>query len=109
MPLSDPQLRSALNDIRKILDEIEARLDEQPGEKVDGFLRRRQILLLIYRAGNNVGRDELMRFIREHGTNYAWIGQQVRKEYLSIEKTHTGQRYSVTAKAVEEQRLDEDE
>jgi hypothetical protein len=96
------ELRENLRAIRTILDRLEARLgssEEQP----DPYERRKAVLDRIYWAGNNIPRDELFSMLREHGTQYQWIGQQVKKGYLSVLPVPGGSvRYSVTPRAVRE-------
>jgi len=50
-----------------------------------------------------VPREQLFRTLRERGTQYQWVGQQVKKGYLSVLPLPGGSvRYSVTPRAVRE-------
>ncbi len=110
MAISTHEIREGLKAVRRLIDNLEKKLDRPAAEEIDPYLRRRQILQQIYWAQNSMTRDELASILEGHGTNYAWIGQQVKKGYLSLSPVPGGgTRYSVTPKAVREQRLDEDE
>ncbi len=90
------ELREGLRAIRDILDRLEALLgssEEQP----DPYERRKAVLEEIYWAGNSMPRDGCSRTLRERGTQYQWVGQQVKKGYLSVLPLPGGSvRYSVT-------------
>jgi len=110
MVISAEELRKSLTAVRRIIEELEEKLELPETEEVDPYIRRRQILQQIYWAQNAVGRDELMIMLESNGTNYAWIGQQVKKGYLFLSPIPGGgSRYSVTPRAVREQRLEEDD
>src|SRR4030067_3165621 len=96
------ELREGLRAVRDILARLEA-LREPSGEQPDPYQRRKAILENIYWAGNSVPREELFRALRERGTQYQWVGQQVKKGYLSVLPLPGGSvRYSVTPRAVRE-------
>ncbi|MGQ9573135.1 MAG: hypothetical protein ACUVV3_08125 [Dehalococcoidia bacterium] len=96
------ELREGLRAIRAIVERLEGRL-ESSEETPDPYERRKAILNRIYWATNNVAREELLGILREHGTQYQWIGQQVKKGYLSVlPLPGGGVRYSVTPRAVRE-------
>ena len=96
------ELREGLRTMRDILDRLEALL-EPSGEQPDPYQRRKALLERIYWAGNSVPRGELFKALREHGTQYQWVGQQVKKGYLSVLPLPGGSvRYSVTPRAVRE-------
>ncbi len=110
MAISTDEIREGLKAVRRLIDNLEKKLDRPAAEEIDPYLRRRQILQQIYWTQNSMTRDELASILEGHGTNYAWIGQQVKRGYLSLSPVPGGgTRYSVTQKAVREQRLDEDE
>ncbi len=110
MTTSMQEVREALKTMRRIIDGLEGKLGGGVTEEVDPYVRRREILRRIYWARNSMARDELMAVLDSHGTNYAWIGQQVKKGYLVVSAVPGGgNRYSVTPKAVREQRLDDEE
>jgi hypothetical protein len=96
------ELREGLRAIRDILDRLEALLGS-PGEQVDPYERRKAVLEEIYWDGNSMPRDQLFTTLRERGTQYQWVGQQVKKGYLSVLPLPGGSvRYSVTPRAVRE-------
>jgi len=96
------ELREGLRAIRDILDRLEALLGSS-GERPDPYERRKAVLEQIYWAGNSVPRDQLFSTLRERGTQYQWVGQQVKKGYLSVLPLPGGSvRYSVTPRAVRE-------
>ena len=96
------ELREGLRAIREILERLEALL-EPAGEEADPYERRKMILEGIYWAGNSMPREQLFRALRERGTQYQWVGQQVKKGYLSVLPLPGGSvRYSVTPRAVRE-------
>ena len=96
------ELRDGLRAMRDILDRLEALL-EPSGEQPDPYERRKAVLEQIYWAGNSIPRDQLFRSLRERGTQYQWVGQQVKKGYLSVLPLPGGSvRYSVTPRAVRE-------
>lgn len=110
MTVSQAELRNALSSARKILEDIERRLDAgDTPPAMDPYVRRRMMLMRIKWSDNDVNRNELNELLAAYGTNYAWIGQQVKKGYLRVKQTPLGPRYSVTAKAVKEQQLDDDD
>jgi len=96
------ELREGLRAMREILDRLEGLLGS-PDEQPDPYERRKAVLEQIYWAGNSVPRDQLFRTLRERGTQYQWVGQQVKKGYLSVLPLPGGSvRYSVTPRAVRE-------
>jgi len=96
------ELRDGLRAMRDILDRLEA-LVEPSGEQPDPYERRKAVLEQIYWAGNSMPRDQLFSTLRERGTQYQWVGQQVKKGYLSVLPLPGGSvRYSVTPRAVRE-------
>jgi hypothetical protein len=96
------ELREGLRAIRTILERLESRL-ESSEEQPDPYERRKAILDRVYWASNNIAREELFGILREHGTQYQWVGQQVKKGYLSVLPVPGGGvRYSVTPRAVRE-------
>lgn len=110
MAISTEELRQSLKAVRSILDKLESKLDPAPPEAVDPYTRRRQILQRIYWNQNAMTYDELVPILEGFGTNYAWIGQQVKKGYLLVALLPGGgSRYSVTPKALREQNLQEDD
>ena len=110
MAISADEIREGLKAVRRLIDNLEKKLDRTGAAEVDPYLRRRRILQQIYWAQNSMTREELMPILESHGTNYAWIGQQVKKGYLSLSPVPGGgTRYSVTPKAVREQRLDNED
>ena len=108
MTISSEDLRKAINQVRHILESLEKQLDPEGARATDPYVRRKQLLQRIYWKDNSVQRDELMAMLHDFGTNYAWIGQQVRKGYLLVVPTRGGTRYSVTAKAIRDEGLAED-
>lgn len=107
MPLEE-DVRSTIAEIRRILDELERKLGTAGEEEVDPYARRREILREIYWTENKMDKNELLVTLRERGTTYSWIGQQVKRGYLvTMPVPGGGTRYSVTPKAIREQRLDE--
>jgi hypothetical protein len=106
--LSESEIRRAIGEIRRVLDELEGKLSADEASDVDPYTRRREILRDIYWSENRMEKGELMMTLRERGTTYAWIGQQVKKGYLvTAPIPGGGTRYSVTPKAIREQRLAE--
>ena len=96
------EVREGLRAIREILDRLEGLLGPS-AEEPDPYERRREVLEGIYWAGNSVPREQLFRTLRERGTQYQWVGQQVKKGYLSVLPLPGGTvRYSVTPRAVRE-------
>jgi hypothetical protein len=96
------EVREGLRIIREVLDRLE-RLLEPGAEEPDPYERRKAVLEEIYWAGNSVPREQLYRTLREAGTQYQWVGQQVKKGYLSVLPLPGGNvRYSVTPRAVRE-------
>lgn len=96
------ELREGLRAIRDILDRLEVLLGSSE-ERPDPYERRKAVLEQIYWAGNSVPRDQLFSTLRERGTQYQWVGQQVKKGYLSVLPLPGGSvRYSVTPRAVRE-------
>jgi len=96
------EMREGLRAIREILDRLEGLLGPA-AEEPDPYERRKELLEGIYWAGNAVPREKLYTQLREAGTQYQWVGQQVKKGYLSVLPLPGGTvRYSVTPRAVRE-------
>ena len=74
MAISADEIREGLKAVRRLIDNLEKKLDRPAAEEVDPYLRRRTILQKIYWAQNSITREELMSMLEDHGTNYAWIG-----------------------------------
>ena len=110
MAVSSTDLKESITALRRIFDGLESKLDSgEAGEQLDPYTRRRGILQEIYWSQNSMNREDLMALLAERGTNYAWIGQQVKKQYLIVtDLPGGGRRYSVTRKAVRDERLDQD-
>ena len=90
-----------LKAIRNALDRLETRLKSTEGEIIDPYKRRKEVLQRIYWADNSVSREDLLNLLQSCGTDYRWIGQQVKKGYLLVFPVPGGgTRYSVTSKAV---------
>ncbi len=95
-----------LRAIREAVEDLE-RMLERPEGPGSPYARRRTILETIY-TSEGVDKDSLMRLLREHGTQYQWIGMQVKKEYLNVIPLPGGRtRYTVTPKAVKDLQLDQ--
>ncbi len=100
------EILESLRAIRRMIDSLERKLDAE-AVQIDPYQRRREVLQKIFWAGNGINREQLMPILDSHGTDYRWIGQQVKKGYLSVSPVPGGgTRYSVTPKAVKELRLD---
>ena len=96
------RLREGLGAIRDVLERLEALLGSSE-EPADPYERRKAVLEGIYWAGNSMPREQLFKTLREAGTQYQWVGQQVKKGYLSVLPLPGGSvRYSVTPRAVRE-------
>lgn len=92
--------------IREALEDLE-RMLERGARPASPYTRRRNILEQIYLA-EGMEKDTLMRLLREHGTQYQWIGMQVKADYLNVIPLPGGRtRYTVTPKAVRDLRLDQ--
>ena len=99
-------LREYLHQIRDALDGIERLLGDGETSQGDPYARRHHLLEYVY-AQEGVEREQMMHALREAGTSYQWIGQQVKKRYLSITPLPSGKvRYTVTPKAVKDLDLD---
>ena len=97
---------SRLRAIREAVEDLE-RMLERPESARSPYARRRTILETIYQS-EGMDKESLMRLLREHGTQYQWIGMQVKKEYLNVIPLPGARtRYTVTPKAVKELRLDQ--
>lgn len=103
------EVLESLRAIRRMIDNLERKLRAEEGVEIDPYQRRREVLQKIYWSGNSASRDQLVPILESHGTDYRWIGQQVKKGYLSLSPVPGGgTRYSVTPRAVKELRLDEE-
>ena len=102
--VSKDAIQARLQAIRAAVDDLERLLiDEEPEE--DPYRRRRDILELVYERGG-LDKGQLLRVLKERGTQYQWIGMQVKKSYLSVVPLPGGRvQYTVTPKAVRELRL----
>lgn len=90
-----------LRAIRSALDRLESRLKLTEVEAIDPYRRRKEVLQKIYWAENSISREDLLNLLQSCGTDYRWIGQQVKKGYLLVFPVPGGgTRYSVTSKAV---------
>lgn len=106
--VAESEVLESLRAIRRMIGVLERKLSSQVGVEIDPYERRREVLQKIYWAGNTIGRKQLVPVLENHGTDYRWIGQQVKKGYLSVSPVPGGGRYSVTPKAVKELRLDQE-
>ncbi len=94
-----------LSMIREGLAGLERLLGQSTPKRSDPYARRERLLQQVY-AQEGVEQPEMMRALREVGTTYQWIGQQVKKGYLAITPLPSGKvRYTVTPKAVRELEL----
>jgi hypothetical protein len=107
MSVSAQEIRKAIDQVKEILGKLESKLGSADASAVDPYVRRREILQRIYWNDNSMRRDDLMALLRDFGTNYAWIGQQVRKGYLIVLQAPGGTRYSVTQKGIRDEGLQE--
>src|SRR3972149_5427453 len=108
-PVAAKEVLESLRAIRRMVDSLERKLSAQGGVEVDPYQRRREVLQKVYWAGNSISREQLMPILESHATDYRWIGQQVKKGYLSVSPIPGGgTRYSVTPKAVKELRLEQE-
>jgi hypothetical protein len=108
MDTNTRELTECLRAIRNNLDRLEALLGS-PEEQPDPYERRKAVLEQIYWAGNSMPREQLFKALREQGAQYQWVGQQVKKGYLSVLPLPGGSvRYSVTPRAVRELSLDQE-
>lgn len=100
------QTVSYLRMIRDGLEGLEHLLLSSAEESApDPYQRRHRLLEQVYQQ-EGLERPELMRMLREAGTAYQWIGQQVKKGYLTIASLPSGKvRYNVTPRAVRELEL----
>ena len=106
---AESEVLESLRAIRRMIDVLERKLSAQEGVGIDPYQRRREVLQKIYWAGNTISREQLVPILESHGTDYRWIGQQVKKGYLSVSPVPGGgTRYSATPKAVKELRLDQE-
>lgn len=109
LPVARKEVLESLRAIRHMIDSLERKLSAEEGAEIDPYQRRREVLQRIYWAGNTMSREQLLPVLESHGTDYRWIGQQVKKGYLSVSPIPGGgTRYSVTPKAVKELRLDQE-
>jgi len=77
------ELREGLRAMREILERLEGLLGSSE-ERADPYERRKAVLEEIYWDGNSMPRERLFTTLRERGTQYQWVGQQVKKGYLSV-------------------------
>ena len=90
-------VREALLGIESILQEV----DE--GKPAGPYERRKELLYRIHAEGG-LEKEQLMHAVREAGTAYQWIGQQVKKGYLEV-PSKSQVKYQVTPRAVRELEL----
>jgi len=103
------EVLESLRTIRRVIDSLEKKLNTEEGAEIDPYKRRRDILQQVYWQGNSISRAQLLPILEGYGTDYRWIGQQVKKGYLSVSPVPGGgTRYSVTPKGVKELRLDQE-
>jgi hypothetical protein len=94
-----------IKSIRLQLEQLEERL-ASPEVRKDPIQRRRELLESIYRHGNSMDREDLLPRLEAAGTDIRWVGQQVKKGYLTvIPVPGSTPRYAVTQKAVKDLRL----
>ena len=107
--LASREVLESLRAIRRVIDSLEKKLSAEEGAEIDPYKRRRDILQQVYWQGNSISRVDLLPILEGRGTDYRWIGQQVKKGYLSVSPVPGGAtRYSVTPKGVRELRLDQE-
>lgn len=97
------RLRRYTSAITEALQGIEAVLGHANQGKAEPYPRRRQLLQRIYEQ-QGLEKGPLIQAIREAGTTYQWIGQQVKKGYLEMPRPGEV-KYRVTPRAVKEQKL----
>ncbi len=98
------RLAACVTALREAVQGLEAVLTQaQEGKPPDPIERRRQLLERIYVQGG-VQKPELLTAVREVGTAYQWIGQQVKMGYLEVPKRGETM-YRVTHKAIRELEL----
>src|SRR4030042_2463605 len=99
-------LLKELRAIKQIVERLERDILSSGESAIDPYERRRQVLRQIYWMGNSLSFQDLTDLLHSQGTDYRWIGQQVKKGYLSIlPLPGGGKRYSVTPRAVPEMEL----
>lgn len=92
---------AALKDAIQGLEAVVAQA--QQGRPADPYERRRRLLERIHAQGG-LEKPDLLTAVREAGTAYQWIGQQVKVGYLQVPKR--GERmYRVTRRAIRELEL----
>jgi len=103
-------LLKELRAIKQIVERLERDILSSGESAIDPYERRRQVLRQIYWMGNSLSFQNLTNLLHSQGTDYRWIGQQVKKGYLSIlPLPGGGKRYSVTPRAVRELELGHEE
>jgi len=110
--VSTHEIRRTLSQVRGMLESLERKLEPEGHVPMDKYARRREVLQRIYWNDNRISREDLLALLHEFGTNYAWIGQQVSKGYLTLERDPRGSRYtvySVTPKAIRDEDLTAEE
>lgn len=104
------EVLNTIRAVKALLSKLEVRLDAQAKTPTDPYKRRTDILRQIYLGGNKIGGEEIVALLEAAGTNSRWIGQQVKKGYLSvIPLPGNRKRYAVTQRAVRELDLDSDD
>ena len=102
------RLASYVEAIKRAVEGIEALVSRAAeGRTVDPYTRRKELLDHIYVQGG-LEKPELMQAVRDVGTAYQWIGQQVKMGYLEV-PSRGEVKYKVTRKAVNELALNRDD
>ena len=102
------RLATYVEAIKHAVEGIEALVSRAAeGRTVDPYTRRKELLEHIYVQGG-VEKPELMQAVRDVGTAYQWIGQQVKMGYLEVPRRGEV-KYKVTRKAVDELALTPDD
>jgi hypothetical protein len=108
--LDEAGLLKELRAIKQIVERLEQDILSSEESAIDPYERRRQVLRQIYWLGNSISFQDLTKLLHSQGTDYRWIGQQVKKGYLSVlPLPGGGKKYSVTPRAVLELELGREE
>ena len=109
-PVQTTHVLSTIRAVKALLSKLEERLDAEGKTPTDPYRRRADLLRQIYLGGNKIGREELFALLEAAGTNSRWIGQQVKRGFLSVIPLPGSRRqYAVTQRAVRELDLDGDD